>query len=554
LDPTIDQYVNNQNTTTMRAKLLALPTNSFTVELALDWMKDTTGSDYYTSGDPTIGGTFLDPARGTFEHNVVYASETPLNDTLSGGAALTLNDRLDDHLNLKSVTAFRAFEMDPTGYNNDGAPALPFGTLNGVYYPELVTLSNSLIRYHEHQLTEELQVHGSYDQVDFTAGVFYLQELFRLYRANFTTSTATVLVPPVVPEFTDYEQLSQEQLRTKTYAGYAQVDYHPFTDRLTISGGIRYSWEHRDYAIGSSFLNQNGIPTALPAVGAPANLTAQVFATAASDSWDAVTPKGEISYQWTPDIFQYVSVSKGFTAGGFNLRANSPSNALPYNPDTVLTYESGVKTDWLNHHARINLSVYYNKFENLQATVIQPSPLTDVLTNYVGNAGSAHTDGFELETTVIPVVGLLWVNNASYLNTRYDSFPNAGGPGIAATGNPLPNSPKWQFNSTVTYDLPIAVPGTIRIGSSATYQTLSHTDVFSNPLADIPAQGFINAFGSYVTSEGHWNFSLVGRNLANRFAFQQVAYAAASKSDPLGFYLGSDNAPRTFMFNISYHN
>jgi iron complex outermembrane receptor protein len=138
-------------------------------------------------------------------------------------------------------------------------------------------------------------------------------------------------------------------------------------------------------------------------------------------------------------------VAKGVDAGGFNNRATSLASALPYDQETVTTYEGGFKTDWLNHRLRINATGFYNDYRNLQATASVISPTNNTLVSARSNAPKAHTAGFELETTAQPTNRLTANANASYLLTRYDNFPNAGGTTtatlISVTGNQLPFSP-----------------------------------------------------------------------------------------------------------------
>ena len=88
------------------------------------------------------------------------------------------------------------------------------------------------------------------------------------------------------------------------------------------------------------------------------------------------TPKVGLTYQVTPDVFTYASISTGFDAGGFNNRASSLATALPYNEENVTLYEAGLKSDWFNHHLRANATLFYNDYQNLQETAAVISPVT----------------------------------------------------------------------------------------------------------------------------------------------------------------------------------
>jgi iron complex outermembrane receptor protein len=249
-----------------------------------------------------------------------------------------------------------------------------------------------------------------------------------------------------------------------------------------------------------------------------------------SKDWYSLTPKYGVQYEFADGLFGYASVSKGFRAGGFNNRAVSLASALPYNEENVTTYESGVKSEWWDKRVRANLTLFYNDYENLQQTATVISPVNDTPVSVRTTAGSAHTKGFEFETVVQPVDGLEWTNNASYLDTRYESFLNAGGPGVNATGNQLPFSPKWAVYSKGEDRLPLPVPGTVRVGADVSYQTAYFSNVLNRPQNTIGSQVYTDAFVSYAAPDGHWVASLTGHNLADRRYFQSLSYAGSKNS------------------------
>jgi len=225
----------------------------------------------------------------------------------------------------------------------------------------------------------------------------------------------------------------------------------------------------------------------------------------------------------------------------------SLASALPYNEENVTTYETGIKTDWWDNRVRANLTYFYNDYQNLQQTATVISPVNDTPVSVRTNAGSAHTEGGELETVVEPIEALRWTNNVSYLNTRYDGFLNAGGEGVNATGNQLPYSPRWTLYSQGDYALPLNLPGTFRIGVDASYQTSYFSDVLDRPQNVVRSQLYFDSFWSYAAPGGHWVASLTGRNLGDRRYFQSLSYAGSKNS-----WEGPVSAPRTVFFKISY--
>jgi iron complex outermembrane receptor protein len=546
-DPTLGRSVNNEDTTGGRLKLLATFSPRLTATLSIDGAVDSSGSAYYTPLSPIIGGTLQKPVYGPFQPNVSYASQEPINNSWTAGASVKLAYDLTQELKLNSITAVRGFAQDPINYNNDGQPLVPYSAAD--LTP--VQISDNYIVYREHEVTQELQAQGKYSRLDFTSGLYFLYEDFASNRIGYVVSPVAATALPAYPE----DQIGDT--KTYNYAVYAQGDYRP-TDQLTLTLGGRYTLEHRDFTFRGVYDNFVGLP--LPVTpGAPTSTpggyaAANNFSFIDGKSWTSFTPKVGFSYQFTPDIYGYASISRGFDAGGFNNRASSLATALPYDQETVTTYESGLKSEWFERRLRLNATVFYNQFRGLQETASVVSPITGGYVSVRSNANKAHSDGVEFEAAAAPADGLSLTFNASYLETRFDSFPNAaatvvaGSPVlIAATGNQLPLSPHWQVYGAASYRLPIDVRGDLRIGADATYVSSYFSDVFNYQQGRTADQTFIDAFVSYAPSGSRLLFTLTGRNLADHFYFQSITWGSTPN-----LWYGPMNPPRTVFFKIAY--
>lgn len=546
-DPTLNEHVNNQNTTGARGKLLATLTPDFSLLLTVDGTVDSSGSNYYSPVRPIIGGTLQSPVYGQTNLNDSYASQSPKNNSWSGGASLKASYNINPNLTFNSITSYRGFAQDPVNYNNDGQPLVPYSNTN----PTPVSISDNYIVYREKEATQEFQFLGKYDRFDFTSGLYFLYEDFSSNRIGYVVSPTAATATPAYPE----DQIGDT--KTTNYAAYTQGDYH-VTDQLTATLGLRYTIENREFNFQGVYDTLAGLPIA-PVVGA-ATSTAGGYAAvndftySGNKTWYSLTPKYGLSYQFTPTVFGYASVSEGFDAGGFNNRASSLATALPYNQENVTTYETGLKTDSFGHRLRFNVTVFYNDYTGLQETASVISPVTNGLVSVRSNAGHAHTDGVELESALQPITGLTLTGAASYLSTRFDSFPNAGTSVVngqtvvvGATGNQLPFSPAWQLSGGGNYRLPLDVPGDIRLGGDITYETSYFSDVFNYAQGRVSPQAFINGFVSYTPPSSHWSFSLTGRNLANRLAYQSITWGGTPN-----LWEGPVSPPRTLFFKISY--
>ena len=64
----------------------------------------------------------------------------------------------------------------------------------------------------------------------------------------------------------------------------------------------------------------------------------------------------------------YASISTGYMGGGINPRPFVGDQALPFNPETLTTYEVGFKADLFDRLVRINGAAFYNKFNDIILT------------------------------------------------------------------------------------------------------------------------------------------------------------------------------------------
>jgi iron complex outermembrane receptor protein len=408
-DPTISKHVNDQDTNGARAKLLATISPDLTVLFEADGLLDRSDTGYYSPLYPIIGGTLAKPVYGVADKNDSYASQEPLNHSWDGGVSLHVAYVIDPHLTVKSISAYRGFSQNPINYNNDGEPLVDYN----LAYDHPVSISDNYIVYREQELTQEFQLQGNYDKFDFTSGLYLLHENFASNRIGYVVAPNGAGAAPAFPE----DQIGDT--KTTDYAAYTQGDYH-FSDKLTGTLGGRYTIKNRDFTFQGVYDTLSGIP--IP--NYPANFTNA--GELRNKTWYSFTPKYGVSYQFTPDFYGYGTISEGFNAGGFNNRASSRATALPYDEENVTTYEIGFKTDWLDHRLRLNPTLFYNSYQNLQQTATIISPITNTPVTVRTNAGSAHTDGFELESIAEPLEGLILTNNVSYLNTQYDAFSDSG--------------------------------------------------------------------------------------------------------------------------------
>jgi iron complex outermembrane receptor protein len=370
----------------------------------------------YFGNSPNVGGApFTTPSLsrgGSYSDFSFQQAKVRI-----AGHSLTLNYHLSDALNIKSITAYRSlFENDSSDLGNSGqlkgltSPCPPFFQIPGCSIPE--TVQNVYVYYtpydhqHQHQLSQELQFGGAYQDLNYVLGLYYFDE----HVGETQPSTITVPLPGAgfpdiapfnIMGFTNNSLLAYSGT-SSSKAGYSQVSYAPtelFDKKLELTGGIRYTKDEKS-------LDQNDTI-------AVRNL---------SHSFSNFSKSASVKYQWTTDVMSYVRYSEGYKAGGYSARAqvNGSGPQGAYAPEKAKSYEVGMKTEFLDNHVRFNADLFKTNYDDLQ--ISQLVELGGVLATQVYNAGTAVFYGGEAELTVLPYPG--WQVNATlgYVDPEYKKF------------------------------------------------------------------------------------------------------------------------------------
>ncbi|MBO9560447.1 MAG: TonB-dependent receptor [Caulobacter sp.] len=506
-DPTLNHDVNRIDLDAYRGKLRWTPTDRWDVLFTLNALKDRSDTRSYIPVNQPNGAHRIDRS---------YSEVEPTQDLDQISGSLRIQYELNDQLKLKSVTSYGGFNLNPVNYDNDGEAAL---------------IQKNLIHYNDQYATQEIQLNGDYGKLTFTSGLFYLHERFFVQRDGYSRRNALPTDPVVTPGNYGFAR-AHNITNTDAYAVFGEASYR-INDRLTLTGGLRWTNEEKEFTFDNKVLNLQG------------QVVGQSIAGQADKIFSAVTPKLSAQFQWTPDVLQYLTWSKGFKSGGFDNRATRLDLATrPFAPEEVDTYETGLKTELFDHRARLNLAVFYNDYQDLQVSYSDPAYPGNSIR---GNAGKAHTYGVELEADVRPTSRLSLQASAGYLFAVYDTYKNAGGVGVNADGHRLLNSPRWNLSGAITYDVPIEIPGSLRVGLNAQFQTKAYFNALQRPQDEAPAQTFLNGVVTWQTPDPRWSVVLSGRNLLDPDEPVSVTYTPAT-----GVYYKNYPDPRTWLVTLKY--
>lgn len=300
-------------------------------------------------------------------------------------------------------------------------------------------------------------------------------------------------------------------LETDSYAAFAEIGYR-FTSGLRITAGARYSADRKDWRV----CNAAGRYTDL--ANMPADVCDGLYGTDHAE-WDALTPKVVLDYQLMPDVFGYVSATKGFRSGGWNFTQPVTTPDSGVDPENVWSYEAGLKAELFDRRMRANLSVFSAEYSDLQ--VRSPDPVTTLFG--LRNAATAKIRGVEAELLASPTPALRLSATLSLLEAQYDRYSFiANGALTDNSGNYLNNAPKWQGSLDGEYEIPLGDLGTLTPRIELRYVS----DVYFTEANRFPyaAKGHetINARLQYVAPSGDWGMRLFVDNATDQ---RQPTYA-----------------------------
>jgi outer membrane receptor protein involved in Fe transport len=245
------------------------------------------------------------------------------------------------------------------------------------------------------------------------------------------------------------------------FAGFGEANYQ-ITDALRITGGLRIARIGNEYStFGFGPVNGYNVPSVVNGGLLPT----------VSVTESPISPKVAAQYELSSNDMVYVSVSKGFRAGGANIlipeAVCGPGLAtfgmtvrdVPpgYDSDTVWSYEAGGKFR-LGDRVQINSSAFRIDWKNVQLPVSLPG----CSQTFITNAGSARSQGFDVQAQV-RFFGLTASATVAYTHGEY--ITNAVGPRpsntafaptlVVQAGDKLP-VPPWTVSLGAQYDFQIS--------------------------------------------------------------------------------------------------
>jgi len=501
-DPALDRDYNNRNTEAVRATLALTPSSSFRVDITGDYSTD---DAHLNVGQPQNSLTFLiggGTALALPTNPDTYNFETRTTPSLPNSTELehwgvSANAVLDvnDSLTLRSITAYRELQTDD--YVDIDATEKEIGDV--------------FVGVDQNQLSQEFQLTYTGERLTAVAGLFYMRE----HIVSHQEAYADDLIGPLLgnPTFT---RTIDDDLVTTSYAAYTNLSF-AITPELRISAGARYTHENKDYFRTTSTFSTSPLLRSLVP-----------FTFDVEDDWNNFSPMASIDYSFAPNAMVYARIARGFKSGGFNGRANSVAERTQYEPESVTSYEVGVRST-IGGNVRLNFTAFMNDYRNFQARVSGtgtdpvtglPSPVLAVI-----NAGQLDIKGFEVEASWTPLPGLLFDTQIGYLDAEYDEFADARFPGGSRAFQTPAFAPDLTWRIGAQYEANLGDVGFMTIGTQLRYRSetalaVDNTYIVgnvgtTNRVDGLFQEGYtlVDARIVYESAERRWNIGVYAQNV-----------------------------------------
>ncbi|RYD65009.1 MAG: TonB-dependent receptor [Sphingomonadales bacterium] len=579
-------FVNAQDNLGLRGALLWNASESLALTLSADWNRQNAEccAQIYVKYGPTqraanrqypaltAAFNYVVPSTNAFDRLTDLDAELNALSELGGAS---LRAELDTGSGkLTSVTAWRFWDWGPA--NDRDFTGLP-----------ITTKSNNPTE--QTQFTQEFRYAGEGKGFDYVLGVFgFYQDIHTTGIQQQGLAASRWLLNPSNALSNDPSVLNgltaNNDIRLKNFSGavFGKLNWK-VDDKFTLSPGLRVNYDDKVGSYVSVVTDSAGV--VVPYSGGTARQAAQreaiqpqAFRDEAFRAWN-VSYDLTASYKPSRDVLLYATYAHTFKSGGLNLNGVPVVNGVvqtefaQVDPEKVDHFEIGVKSQFWDRKATLNVTGYWTSIKDYQAIVNNGS--NSVLRGYLANAGKVRIRGIEADFSVRPSSRFNFYVNGAFTDHRYVEFTNApcppersggsaaplgsagGTPGVPGQLSPvvcdisgqwLPGISKWAFSYGGEYNVPARVfdlDGEFYLGADASTRSKFSSNASRSIYTDIPGYTLANTRFGFRTDD----FNLFGwvRNIADQKYFEALATTPGNT----GLISGQPGDPRTYGLTIS---
>ena len=355
---------------------------------------------------------------------------------------------------------------------------------------------------HDRQITQEFRLASNgQDKLNWQVGTYYFDEDIAISNFDYATFNNHAL-----------DGYATQTQRTKAWAVFGSANYQ-LADDFEVRAGARWSHDSRDFKVDRVMS---------PIGGGPLLQTAQPH----DARWS-----GDLTGTWTlsPNVNVYARIANGFRAPSVQGRVLFADFISQAKPETITSYELGVKTTGMDNHVRFNADVYTFNMHNQQLTAVGG----DINVTRLLNASKTQGYGAEFDLEAYLTPNFVLTAGGSYNHTELKDpnlavavcgsgctilDPLSANGNALVYGNTLPNAPKWIGTLTARYGIPYGDSGEFFVYTDWNYR--SEVNFFLYDSAEFKGKPLLEGGVrlGYNWDYGRREIALYGRNITDKQA------------------------------------
>lgn len=416
------------------------------------------------------------------------------------------------------------------------------------------------LRQEIEQTSAELQFTGTGfdDALDYVGGAFVFHE-------NGYDQSMSI----VAPALNAVTANTYGYVKNDSIGLYGQGTWH-INDKLSFTGGLRYSVDDKGLESQSNSYNRTTgvtncslVPVTGLLLGGPV-LAVPQCAIERRDSFGGWSYTAGLEYKPTDDLLIYAKTAKGFRSGGQNLRAPTAAFFIPFKPEIAYSYEVGMKGEFFDRRARLNIAAYQTNVKDIQRSTLIANPSgAGASATVLGNAGEARFRGVEAELNVLIFEGLTLSLNGALVDPKYLDYSDLTGDrsferfdsvaeeqfGVAADYSRDIGGAKLKLHADYAWTGKTPTAPYFWAGNPATSTTAAVPNSQNEAIVAAttrPAQGFLGARASLSFDDDRYEVAVFGRNITNNRDYSSNLLVA-----PVGYVSGIRTEPATYGVTVS---
>jgi outer membrane receptor protein involved in Fe transport len=273
---------------------------------------------------------------------------------------------------------------------------------------------------------------------------------------------------------------------------------------------------------------------------------------------------GRINLDWdiNDSTMMYFSATSGYRAGGYSLVYFSQTPT--YDPEELIAYEIGYKSQLLDDTLQLNASLYMYDYSSIHTFTTEVNTLGSTSTSVLA-AGGAEVLGLEAELLWLASDNLTVGGNFSFTPSEYtESFlisdtSNANIPGSLypefetltqdIKGNGLIQVPEKKFTGWASYNKPLAGGDSIEFFSVYSWMDDVYYSPFEEQSEMAPAYGRVDARVTWRSGEGKWAMTGFVNNVLDDIGHLQIMRTGEAE---FFRHNSTTTSPRMYGLELSY--